>query len=31
VVAGIEGVSLRASYITGDNVTGFSIGAQLEF
>lgn len=31
VVAGIEGVSLRASYITGDGVTGFSLGAQLEF
>jgi hypothetical protein len=31
VIAGIEGVSLRASYITGDGVTGFSLGAQLEF
>ena len=31
VVAGIEGISLRASYITGDNVTGFSVGAHIEF
>jgi hypothetical protein len=31
VVAGIEGVSLRASQITGDGVTGFPPGAQLEF
>jgi hypothetical protein len=31
VVAGIEGISLRASYITGDDVTGLSIGAKLEF
>ena len=31
IVTGIEGVSLRASYILGDNVTGFSVGAQLEF
>jgi hypothetical protein len=31
VVAGIEGVSLCASYITGDGVTGLSLGAQLEF
>lgn len=31
VVAGVDGLSLRASYVTGDDVTGFSIGAQLEF
>ena len=31
VVAGLDGFSLRASYITGDDVTGFSLGAKLEF
>ena len=31
VVAGVDGISLRASYITGDNVQGFSFGGQLEF
>jgi hypothetical protein len=28
---GVEGLSLRASYILGDNVTGFSLGAHVEF
>ena len=31
VVRGIDGISLRASYITGDNVSGFSVGAHIEF
>lgn len=31
VLPGIEGLSLRASYIFGDHVTGFSAGAHLEF
>ena len=31
MVPGIEGLSLRASYIRGDHVTGFSLGAHVEF
>lgn len=31
VVRGIDGISLRASYLTGDNVSGFSVGAHIEF
>ncbi len=31
VVDGVEGVSLRGSWVVGDNVTGFSVAAQLEF
>jgi len=31
IVPGIEGLSLRASYIRGDHVTGFSLGAHVEF
>lgn len=31
VIQGIEGVSLRASGIVGDNVSGWSVGVELEF
>lgn len=31
VMPGVEGLSLRASYLFGDHVTGVSVGAHLEF